>query len=198
MNRYSVSLMFSAYLLLVVGLTGCVQTMSESVDLNQTPSDDKRYLKAYDQASRDAKVTVNFETRYTLDATYLSPDFRSEFSKRYEQLFDAPQPFLEEASNKVGFFVSLFSPERVGYDLTDELLWTIQLKTTERVHKPIMIKKLDQKARWKPFFPHVHNWSTEYLILFDVPAVSITDQMVGKNLMSLHFANSDAKTKLSW
>ncbi len=187
--------------LVFVGLTtilGCVQTLSDNVDLNDGPEDDRSYIKAYDAASRDIKVTDNFETKFHLTATYLSPEFRVAFARRFEALFDAPQPFLEEATNKAGFFVTIFSPTRDGYDLTNDQLWTIQLKTPERTHKPVLVKRLDRKPRWTPFFPAVHQWSEEFLILFDTPSVSIDEKLVNKNNLNLHFANAEAKVHLKW
>lgn len=182
----------------VLATGGCVQTISKDVDLNDGPQDDSGYIKAYDLVSRDVKVVDNFETKFHLTATYLSPDFRAAFARRFEKLFDAPQPFLEEATNKAGFFVTIFSPDRDGYDLTNDQLWTIQLKTAERAHKPVLIKKLDKKHRWTPFFPAVHSWSEEFLILFDTPSVSLDEKLVNKNNLSLHFANADAKVQLKW
>lgn len=187
-----------AVFLWCLGLVSCLQTMSDDVDINSLPTDDRSYLKQYDQATRDAKVVINFETRYTVDVTYLSPDFRAEFAKRFERLFSAPQPFLEEASSKAGFFVTFFSPSTKGYDLTDEQLWSLQLQADGKTHKPILIKRLDQKERWTPFFPGVHQWSHEYLVLFDTPAQSLNEKMVGKGLMTLSLSNADARTKLVW
>ena len=184
--------------LIALSFSACVQSMSSDVDLNEGPEDDRSYIKVYDQVSRDVKVVNNFETKYQITATYLSPDFRTAFARRFEKLFDAPQPFLEEATNKAGFFATIFSPEKDNHDLTNEQLWTIQLKAGGRAHKPILIKKLDNKDRWTPFFPAVHQWSQEYLILFDSPSVSIDEKLVNKNNLSLHFANADAKVQLTW
>ncbi len=76
--------------------------------------------------------------------------------------------FWKKPQRKLGFLSLSFRQAR-GYDLTNEQLWTIQLKANDRNHKPVLIRKLDQKARWTPFFPAVHTWSDEYLVLFDDP-----------------------------
>jgi hypothetical protein len=197
MNR-SRKILTALYVVAALAYVSCVNTMSDSVDLNERPEDDRSYLKAYDHATRDEKVVVNFETRFTVSATYLSPEFRAAFARRFEKLFNAPQPFLEEASNKAGFFVSIFSPERDGYDLTNDQLWSIQLRTEDRAHKPILVKRLDNKSRWRPFFLDVNNWSDEYLILFDSPSVSMDEKLVNKAQIKLLLANADARVTLAW
>lgn len=178
-------------------LWSCI-TSQDGVQVNPKPQEDETYLRAYESHSRKQNVFINFETRYTVTATYLSPEFRAAFAKRFESLYSAPQPFLEEASSKAGFFVTIFAPEDEGYNLTDDQLWSIQLRSAGKTHKPFMVKRLGDKDRWLPFFVDVHRWSQEYLILFDTPSISTGDKLLDKKDLALLFANADAKVTLNW
>ena len=182
-----------------IALSGCVQTLSSAVDLNTPVEDDRPYMKVYDGSTRTHKVIKDFETRYTVTATYLSPDFRTAFAKRYEQLFKDPQPVLEEASSKAGFFVTLFSPTADGYDLENTQLWNIHLELRDQKLKPVLVRRLRDKERWTPFFVDVSPWSKEYLVLFDTPSVTPSSpDLVEKNPISLNFSNADAHVKFNW
>ncbi len=179
-------------------LTGCLHSYESGVDLNETPADDSKYLKHLTRDSRDMKIIENFEMRYTITVTYLSPEFRAAFSDRYKSLFNEGTPFLEEANSKAGFFVTMFSPMRQGYDLTDDQLWSIQLKNKEGNLKPTLVKRLYTKERWQPFFKDVSYWSQEYLVLFDTPSVSTSEKLMNKNTLTLNIANADAKVSMDW
>ncbi len=179
--------------------TACVQTLSSAVDINIPVHDDRSYMKVYDASSHTYKVITDFETRYIITATYLSPDFRTAFAKRYEQLFKDPQPVLEEASDKAGFFVTIFSPTRDGYDLENNQLWNIQMELRDQKLKPVLVRRLRDKERWTPFFADVNMWSKEYLVLFDTPSVTPSSpDLVEKNPITLNFANADAQVKFHW
>lgn len=185
-------------LILFITFFACIRTIDKEVALNSVVDEDRTYFKAHLNHTRDKHIVINFETRYTLAATYLSPEFRASFAARYTKLFNAPQPFLEEASNKLGFFITVFSPEDEGYDLTDNQLWSIQLVTKESTFKPVLVKRLHTKSRWEPFFKDVHKWSKEYLVLFDTPSLSTSEKLMEKNTLKLLVANADAQVNLSW
>lgn len=186
--------------LLVAATTlSCVQTLSSNVDLNTPVEDDRPYMKSYDASTHTHKVIKDFETRYIITATYLSPDFRTAFAKRYEQLYKDPQPVLDEASGKAGFFVTFFSPTNDGYDLENTQLWNIQMEIRDQKLKPVLVRRLRDKERWTPFFADVSPWSKEYLVLFDTPSVTPSSpDLVEKNPITLNFANADAHVKFNW
>ncbi len=179
-------------------VSGCITSWGESVSVHDRPEDDRDYFDAYMKATREDKVFVNFETRYIMSITYLSPNFRQAFAKRYEALFASPQPFLEEASSKLGFFVSIFSPDDDKHDLKDEQLWHIQLKIGDTALKPTLVKRLSKKERWRPFFSDVHNWSYEYLVLFDTPAVALSANTLKGRSLTLSLSNADARLSQTW
>lgn len=182
-----------------MSLAGCVVSVESAVDLNTPVEDDRPFMKAYEQSSHTYRVINDFETRYTLTATYLSPEFRTAFARRYEQLFKEPQPVLEEASSKAGFFVTIFSPTSSASELSDNQLWNIQMEVRDQKLKPVLVRRLRDKERWTPFFKDVTPWSKEYLVLFDTPSVTPSSpDLVEKTPINLNFANADAHVKFSW
>lgn len=176
---------------------GCSHSGSHT-SLNQDPVDDAAYIQDYEKATRDQQVIVNFESRYTITATHLSPEFRRAFGERYQRIYETPQPFLEETTTRVGFFVTFFGNDRDANDLTNDQLWSVQLVAGDRRLKPILIKRLDHKARWRPFFLAVNNWTQEFLVLFDLPSMSMDEKLVNKPRLSLNIANADARVRLDW
>ncbi len=184
---------------MLVLLAGCVTSIEEAVEINPTAESDGSYYKVYSKYTRDANVFDNFENKYTLTATVLSPEMRSAMASRYERLYKVQQGILEEASSKTGFFVSIFSPERGGLDLDDEVLWTILVKIGETPRRPSLVRRLGEKERWRPFFPEVNQWSKEFLVVFDEPLPDLaSENLVHKNSISLKFANADASVSLAW
>jgi hypothetical protein len=178
---------------------GCVTSVERAVDINSSVDSDDAYYAAYKKYTQDAKVIADFEHRYSVTATVLTPEMRSALAKRYEQMFAVQQTVLDDSSSKSGFFVSVFSPNRQGYDIEDEVHWTILLQTGETPRRPMVVRRLDDKERWKPFFPEVSQWSKEYLIIFDENLPDLDSaELVKKNSISLIFANADAQVKLVW
>ncbi len=186
-------------ILILVQQISCVTSIEEAVEINPTAESDGAYYKVYSKYTREANVFDNFENKYNLTATVLSPEMRSSMASRYERLYKVQQGILEEASSKTGFFVSIFSPERGGLDLDDEVLWTIMVKIGETPRRPALVRRLGEKERWRPFFPEVNQWSKEFLIVFDEPLPDLaTDDLVRKNSISLKIANADASVSLAW
>jgi hypothetical protein len=179
--------------------TSCVYSADNEVALNTTVSQDKSYAKALTQATRSADVINNFEMRYRVKVTRLAPDFRTAFAKRFADVYRQQGPVFEEADAKTGFFVSIMSPEHKTIELENSYHWNIFLTTKAGDTKPAMIKKLNDKLRWSPFFDFVDPWSQEYLVVFDTASGEANSgDLVEKNQLSLTFANADAKVSLVW
>jgi hypothetical protein len=182
-----------------LGAAGCVKSLESDVDLTPPPKDDGEYAAALAKATQARKVFKDFETRYEVSATYLSPEFRGAFTRRLERVYKKGQGEFEEAAAKAGFFVVLHAPENDRTDLTNPHHWTVQLATKDGPQQPILVKKLNDKERWRAFFPAVTQWTSEYLVVFDTPAVDANSpQLVEKTGVELTFANADAKVNLAW
>lgn len=183
----------------VFGLTGCVYSVESDVDITPAPEDDKDYAKALDKATQERTVFKEFETRYKVTATYLSPEFRTAFTKRLERVFNKDEVHFEEANQKAGFFVSIHAPFEDRTDLGNPHHWTVLLESKDGPMKPMLVKRLNDKERWRAFFGSVTEWTTEYLVVFDAPAVNPNSpELVEKMGVNLLFANADAKVSLVW
>lgn len=180
---------------------GCVtgSAAKTKVEMLPTIEQDDDYENALRKASRSTSVTRDFETKYTLEATYLSPDFRSAFARRAERFTKNKMHFLEESSGKSAFFVTLFSPDSRVDDLADQDHWTIQLTSAEKPLRPAFVRRLADKDRWKNFFPGVNRWSAEYMVVFDTPSRSTdSPEMAAGNQMQVQFTNPDADVTMTW
>jgi hypothetical protein len=189
----------AAFLTLAVSSTACVTSADREVSLNSDPREDRAYRKVVQRAMQSADVIKNFETRVKIQATYLSPEFRAAFTKRLAEVFQQTQPSFEEAEAKAGFFVSIFSPIEGTIDLANPYHWNIFMKTKDGQLKPAIIKKVNDKVRWGPFFEQINPWTTEYLIVFDTAPVNPNaPELVEKIPVELVMANADAQVTLSW
>jgi hypothetical protein len=195
-----ISSSLAAFTVLLCATSGCVSSIEPDIDINASVSEDRPYYDALTKATRERTIFKDFETRYIMTATYLSPEFRSAFAARLEQVYKRGEPGFQEATAKAGFFITLNAPggdDRI--DLTNVHHWTVLLETKEGPIRPILIKHIDDKVRWRPFFPGVTNWSSEYLVIFDTPSVDANSpQMVAKTAVHLILANADAKVGLVW
>jgi hypothetical protein len=189
---HALSLATTAFL-----FSACVE--SGQVELNKTVVEDNDYRTTYQEFTRNAEIYRDFESKYRITATYLAPKFRAAFSKRLKELFSQEHPSLDEAGQNAGFFISIQSPDDDQIDLNDAHLWTIFMNLNETPQNPILIKRVNQKERWTPFFAAIDKWSREYLIVFESPSVSPNNpEMVEKSSVKLTLANSDAKVGMSW
>jgi hypothetical protein len=181
--------------------TGCVTGSAGKTKVEMLPTieQDDDYENALRKASRSTSVSRDFETKYTIEATYLSPDFRSAFARRAERFTKNKMHFLEESSGKSAFFVTLFSPDSRVDDLADQDHWTIQLTSAEKPLRPAFVRRLADKDRWKNFFPGVNRWSAEYMVVFDTPSRSTdSPEMAAGNQMQVQFTNPDADVTMTW
>lgn len=183
-----------------VALTSCQTSNADTkVELLPTVEQDAQYEKAWKRASRSTTVFRDFETKYTIEATYLSPEFRAAFASRAERFAKSKLQFLEEASGKSGLFVTIFSPDSRVDDLADEGHWTIQMVEGEKVMRPAIVRRLADKERWKNFFPGVNRWSAEYMVVFDTPSRSTgSPDLAASNPLQVQFTNADADVTMRW
>lgn len=186
--------LFSIFFLSV----SCIYSIDSSVELNPSVEQDSEYVDQLEQSSRKAQVINNFETKYKLVVTYLSPQFREALTNRIEKIYNVKEPFLTETDNSTGFFVSIFSSNDDTLQLSDERLWNVTLTTQSGKHKPKVIRRISDKERWKPFFNQINTWTEEYLVLFDVPSTKGESKLVDQGILRLLLSNAEAKVKLEW
>lgn len=177
----------------------CVSSVEPDVSVALAPKEDHGYYDVFAKATKSRAVFKDFENRWQLTATYLSPEFRAAFADRLAKVYqNAPMQF-DEASSKAGFFISIQAPADEVKDLSNPHHWSILLGPKGQSLRPVLVKRLDDKERWRAFFDTVSEWSTEYLIVFDAPSVTPNAKdLVAKTPISLTFANADAQVSLSW
>ncbi|MCB9229915.1 MAG: hypothetical protein H6618_09910 [Deltaproteobacteria bacterium] len=197
-------------LTIIILLTSCSSSWSPvTVSLHDAAEDDPAYFPALKEASRNASVYRDFETKILINATFLSPQFRTAFNKRYAELMEEKHFSLAEADTKAGFFVSVFTADKQPPDLNDRKLWTLILKTSNgQQYFPSMVRSLNEKSRWQAFFPWLSQWSKEYLILFETesppasaaPTVSSSDVLPDENEpeLTLSISNPSARVEFHW
>lgn len=178
----------------------CVHSIESNVKVLPSPDEDHEYQPAWAKATQARTVFKDFETRYSVTATYLSPDFRNAFAKRYERVYKQAPGEFSEAATKSGFFVSITAPDEDRTDLENPHHWTILLdQANDKGLKPTLVKRIDDKERWRAFFPTIDEWTQEYLVVFDAPNVNPNSpELVAKTAIGLTFANRDAHVDLTW
>ncbi len=179
-------------------ITGCLHTFDDQVSFKKTAFDDDNYSVAFQDATRHAKVIRDFETKYELTATYLSPKFRTAMSKRFSNLYEETRPLLEESSSKAGFLIAIYAPEE-DFDLRKSIDASLKFKTQGEKLSPVLIKTLRNKEKWQPFFPYVNRWTKEYLVIFESASVDANSaELVEKVGVDLSFHTSEAEVKMKW
>ncbi len=191
---------FMLTLSLLSMVSSCVTSVDSGVDVADRLFEDKDYYPKYKAATRGGDVIVKFDMQYRIHATYLSPEFRSSLVKRVEKLYlqDAGGAF-QEASSKAGFIVTVYGLDRDSVDLTNTNHWTLLFESKEGVVKPILVKRINDKIRWRNFFETMTPWTTDYLLVFDRTAVNPNaENLVEKPMTRLTLANGLSHVQLNW
>ncbi len=180
--------------------SSCVSSMDPGVEVADPPYDDGDYYPKYQRATRGGDMIVKFDIHYRIHATYLSPEFRTALVKRLEKLYlqDAGGAF-QEASSKAGFIVTVYGLDRDSVDLTNTNHWTLLFESKEGSVKPILVKKISDKIRWRNFFDTISPWTTDYLVVFDRAAINPNaENLVEKPVTKLTLANGVGRVLLNW
>jgi len=185
--------------LVALGSMSCVHSMDSSVDLNSDPREDRTYYPVLKRSTQSADVIKNFETRFKVRATWLSPEFRTAFAKRLGEVYQQTDASFGEADAKAGFFVTIYAPDHNAVDLANPHHWNLFMRGADGTIKPSVVKRINDKIRWSPFFDTINPWTTEYLVVFDTAPVNANSpELVGATPVELTLANADAQVTLKW
>lgn len=186
--------------LLPLVLTGCISGGAEKSVVRNVPDHEEAYAETLRRLSRTTTLYDNFETRFSISTTYLSPDFYAKMNERHKEIYQTSDEALSQDATKLGFFVTFYSSssDRMRLDLPEE--WNISLKVGKSVEgiRPLFIKKIREKAKFKLFFPAIHSWSREFLILFDQAPLSLSDKLVEEQSLELTIAGTQGQALLKW
>lgn len=179
--------------------SACVSSVDPGFELSDRIKDDEKYYKSYQNATRGGDLIRDFGLEYRIHATYLYPEFRAELARRVKEVYLQDAGAFAEADSKSGFFVSVFGSERDSTDLANTSHWTILLHGKDAPMRPVLVRKITDKQRWKNFFESITPWSTEYLVVFDTPAANPgAENLVEKPHAKLVIAASQGKVTLDW
>lgn len=179
---------------------GCITSMDKGVEEHARPHEDGAYYKKYQSATRGGDVISTFDILYRIHATYLSPEFRSALVERLGKIYleDAGAAF-QEASAKAGFIVTVYGLDRDTVDLSNTNHWTILFENKDGPVKPILVKKIGDKVRWRNFFETISPWTQDYLVVFDKTAVNPNaENLVEKPITRLTLASGEGRIRMDW
>ncbi len=181
-------------------MVSCASSMDKGIKASDPIYSDSDYYDHYMSATRGGDLIVKFDVKYRVHATYLSPEFRASLIKRTNDLYleDAAESF-KEASSKAGFIVTAYGQERESVDMMNPSHWTLLFESKEGPVKPILVKKITDKIRWRNFFETMTPWTVDYLVVFDRTAVNPgAENLVEKPITKLTMATGEGKIKLEW
>jgi len=185
---------------LVFSASSCVTSLDQGVDESDRPHEDGAYFKKYQSATRGGDIIQKFDILYRVHATYLSPEFRGALVDRMKKIYleDAGAMF-QEASSKAGFIVTIYGLDRDTVDLANANHWTILFENKDGPVKPVLVKKISDKVRWRNFFETISPWTQDYLVVFDKTAVNPNaENLVEKPMTRLTLANGEGQIQMNW
>jgi hypothetical protein len=186
-------------LLIAVTMVSCVTSLDRGMDSTDTVSEDSDYYKAYQSATRGGDVIKNFGLEFRVHATYLYPEFRSKLALRLSKLYLQDMAAFSEADAKAAFFVTIYNTDRDNVDLTNTNHWTVLLETKDAPMRPVLIRKINDKKRWKHFFTSISPWTTEYLVVFDTASVNPgSKQLLVAPYVKMTIATAVGRSVLTW
>lgn len=161
----------------VVGLfstllvTGCISGFGQSVPPG--PAQDDLYAPVLERWTREAQVFSKFQKRVDISAVLLTDEMRRAVGERLARLRGTAEGLtvLSDTSGgaRLGVLVSVFTPDAPYMDLDDRSLWSLALRVGSQQQPPLYVRRVSDKTPLKPFFSHIHQWSQDYLLVFDFP-----------------------------
>ena len=183
-----------------ISSVACISSLDKGVEEHDRPHEDGDYYRKYQSATRGGDIISKFEILYRVHATYLSPEFRNALVERMGNIYleDAGAAF-QEASAKAGFIVTVYGLDRDTVDLTNTSHWTILFENREGPVKPVLVKKISDKVRWRNFFETITPWTQDYLVVFDKTAVNPNaETLVEKPMTRLTMSNGEGRIRMDW
>ena len=165
-------------LLISLGLGSCATTNTKNASIVGSPFLDDAYFPVYRSHTRDYDLIENFLTNLSISTTLMDEDFIQAFSERHEKIFREKNVLISTKPNKVSYFISMYSPDRVALKLQSKAMWNIYLKVGDTKIRPSRFKRMRPKSKWSQFFPVINFWSKEFLLEFELPE----DNLVKKDL----------------
>lgn len=184
-------------------LGGCVSSTSSSVPPG--PADDSQYAPVLGRWTRSAHVFSKFQNRVEMSAVLLADEMRRAVAERLSRLRGTNDGLsvLTDSSGgvRLGLLVSLYTPEGPYMNLDDKSLWSVSLRIGSNQQPPLYVRRVTDKTPLQPFFSHIHQWSQDYLLVFDFPETALQKENdAQKQSTSAEFIaqSSVAKVEFRW
>jgi hypothetical protein len=152
--------------------TGCV---SSSVESSAPPlaAQDTQYEPVLSRWTRKSTVFSQFQNRVEMSAVLLTNDMRQAVTQRLSRLRGSADGIsvLSDSSGgvRLGVLVSVFTPESAYANLDDRTLWSLSMRIGPSQLSPMYVRRITDKTLLQTFFPNTHQWSQDYLMVFDFP-----------------------------
>lgn len=182
----------------------CV-TRTESATVPPSAVEDQLYAPVLKRWFRDIKVFAEFQNRVEMSAVLLTNEMRRAVTERLSRLRGASEGLsvLSDTSGgvRLGVLVSVFSPEDAYMALDDRSLWSLSMRMGPSQMTPMYVRQISDKTLLQSFFPSIHRWSQDYLMVFDYPETILqpdSDEQKGSLEAEFIAQSAIAKVELRW
>lgn len=183
--------------------SSCVSKTESSVPPG--PADDTLYSPVLTRWTRDIHVFSKFQNKVEISAVLLADEMRRAVTERLSRLRGNTEGLavLSDSSGgvRLGMLVSIFTPENPYMNLDDKSLWSLSLRIGPNQQGPMYVRRVSDKTPLQPFFAHIHQWSQDYLLVFDFPETSLQPENDNqKQLTTAEFVaqSAIARVALRW
>ncbi len=157
---------------------------------------EKKYRAIIKEKTKKATLYVDFETRVKVGVVHLDEQLMGTVKNRAIENYgvDKISALLGPMnSGEKVFLISVFS-KSWDDDLKGSPNWHIELDQSNQKFAPKDITRLNQKDFLASFFDSVDNWSTEYLLRFDVSG----DNQLESGPFALKVSHTDGRVIVGW
>jgi hypothetical protein len=184
--------------------SGCV-TGGGSASVPPSPAEDQQYAPVVERWTRKVHVFSKFQNRVEISAVLLADEMRRAVADRLARLrgnTDGLSVLTDSSGGvRLGMLVSIFTPEGAYLDLDDKSLWSLTLRIGPNQQAPLYVRRVSDKTPLKPFFSHIHQWSQDYLLVFDFPETALQKENDAQKLPTVaEFTaqSSVARVEIRW
>lgn len=174
------------------------QTGSENKEITtsflETHKDQKPYNRVLEQYLRSTTVYYNYETLYMVSASMLSSPFYEALSRRVADHYQSTE-VLKNFTVNATVFLSIYAPDYDLNDLANKRVWELFIEINGKKYPVKSVKKVKEKESWYAFFPYINHWTTDFIIIFDVPE---SEKLPPDSKFTFSMINSQTKTTMKW
>ena len=186
------------------GVVSCV-SKSATGSTPPGPTDDDVYEPVLSRWTRKINVFSKFQNRVEMTAVLLTDDMRRAVTQRLSRLRGSGEGLsvLSDSSGgvRLGVLVSVFTPEAPYSNLDDRTLWSLSMRIGPSQLSPVYVRRIADKTLLQTFFSNIHQWSQDYLMVFDFPETILQrDNEIQKQSLTAEFIaqSAVAKVELRW